>query len=81
VQRDYRIIRYLLDRRGRLAIAFNVDGKIPNLSVRLENRALAQALRSGKSQKDGPSDGQDPDAATGDKNWLPDRLERFLRGG
>ena len=81
VQRDYRIIRYLLDRRGRLAIAFNVDGKIPNLSVRLENRALAQALRSGKSQKDGPSDGQEPDAATGEKNWLPDRLERFLKGG
>jgi hypothetical protein len=81
VQRDYRIIRYLLDRRGRLAISFRVDGKIPNLTARLENRALAQALRSGKSQKDGANDGDGADASTGDGNWLPDALERFLRGG
>ncbi|MGH7798290.1 MAG: AsmA-like C-terminal region-containing protein, partial [Candidatus Binatia bacterium] len=81
VQRDYRIIRYLLDRRGRLAISFHVDGKIPDIAVRLENRALAQALRSGKSQKDSASGSQDADANTGDKNWLPDALERFLRGG
>jgi hypothetical protein len=80
LQRDYRIIRYLLDRRGRLAIPFRVDGKLPNLTVRLENRALAQALRSGKPQKDGAQDDQDAGATPDGKNWLPDALERFLRG-
>jgi hypothetical protein len=57
-----------------------VDGKLPNLTVRLENRALAQALRSGKSQKDGAQGDQDAGANPDGKNWLPDALERFLRG-
>jgi hypothetical protein len=81
LQRDYRIIRYLLDRRGRLAISFRADGKLPNVAVRIENRALAQALRSGKAQKDGAQDDQPPGAGPDGKNWLPDALERFLKGG
>ena len=81
VQRDYRMIRYLLDRRGRLAISFRADGKIPNLAVRLENRALAQALRSGKSQKDGGGESGGADAKPDGRDWLPDALERLLRGG
>jgi hypothetical protein len=76
VQRDYRIIRYLLDRRGRLAIPFRIDGEIPNVSVRLENRAFAQALRTG--QKSGGADGQGGEGNKEDRNWLPDALERFL---
>lgn len=79
-QRNYRIIRYLLDRRGRLAISFRLEGKIPNVKIRFENRALAQALRAGSS-----SSGDDRDAETKSgqnskdvKRWLPDALERFL---
>lgn len=79
-QRNYRIIRYLLDRRGRLAISFRLEGKIPNVKIRLDNRALAQALRSASSgradDKDGDSrQGQEPRDT---KRWLPDALERFL---
>jgi len=44
VQRDYRIIRYLLDRRGRLPISFRLEGKIPNVKIRLDNRALAARM-------------------------------------
>ena len=78
-QRDYRIIRYLLDRRGRLPISFRLDGKIPNVKIRLENRALAQALRGGSSR----SDDKDTETKTGQepketKRWIPDALERFL---
>jgi hypothetical protein len=51
LQRDYRMIRYLLDRRGRLAISFRLEGTLPNVKVRPENRALAQALRWHSSQK------------------------------
>jgi uncharacterized protein involved in outer membrane biogenesis len=79
VQRDYRIIRYLLDRRGRLAIAFRIDGEIPNVSIRLENRALAQALRTGTGQKGSGADGQGSDGNKEGRNWLPDALERFLK--
>jgi AsmA-like protein/uncharacterized protein DUF748 len=79
VQRDYRIIRYLLDRRGRLAISFRIEGQIPNISIRLENRALAQALRTGTGQKSGSADGQGSEGNKENKNWLPDALERFLK--
>ena len=71
VQRDYRIVRYLLDRRGRLAISFRIDGQIPDVTIRLENRALAQAL--------GGADGQDGETSKEGKRWLPDALERFLK--
>jgi hypothetical protein len=81
VQRDYRIIRYLLDRRGRLGIAFGVEGKIPNVKIRLENRALAQALRAGSPARGDDTDaGSKPGQETKDgRKWLPDALERFLR--
>ena len=79
VQRDYRIIRYLLDRRGRLAIGFRIDGQIPNVTIRLENRALAQALRTGTAPKGGGADDQDGETSKESKNWLPDALERFLK--
>ena len=80
VQRDYRLIRYLLDRRGRLAISFRLEGKFPNVKIRLDNRALAQALRASSS---GRADDKDAETKHGDepsetKRWLPDALERFL---
>ena len=80
LQRNYRIVRYLLDRRGRLAASFRLDGKIPNIRIRLDNRALAQALRAGSS---GRGDDQDTDTTpkqeTKDvKRWIPDAIERFL---
>lgn len=78
VQRDYRFIRYLLDRRGRLAISFRLEGKIPDVKIRLDNRALAQALRAsslGRSDKEAEAK-QDDERS--DKRWLPDALERFL---
>jgi hypothetical protein len=78
IQREYRSIRYLLDRRGRLAIGFRVDGKIPDLSIRLENRALAQTLGIGTAQKDADGQGGETDGKEG-KNWIPDALERYLK--
>ena len=81
VQRDYRVLRYLLERRGTLGIAFGVEGKIPNVKIRLENRALAQALRGGSPARADDADagnkaGQEPKDG---RKWLPDALERFLR--
>ncbi len=79
VQRDYKIIRYLLDRRGRLPISFRLDGRLPSVKIRLENRALAQALRAGSSRSDDKDaetkSGQEPKET---KRWIPDALERFL---
>ncbi|MGE5220261.1 MAG: AsmA-like C-terminal region-containing protein [Chloroflexota bacterium] len=77
VQRDYRFIRYLLDRRSRLSISFRAEGKIPDIAVHLENRALAQALRGGTGSRGG-SDGAGDESAKEGKRWLPDALERFL---
>ena len=80
LQRDYRIIRYLLDRRGRLSIAFRLEGKIPDVKVRLENRALAQAFRSGPSTRGDDAGAGKPSQESKDgKNWLPGALERFLK--
>ena len=79
VQRDYRIMRYLLDRRGRLAIGFRIDGEIPNITIRLDNRALAQALRTGTAPRSSDADSQEGETPKESKNWLPDALERFLK--
>ena len=76
-QRDYRIIRRLLDRRGRLAVSFRVDGKIPNVRIRLDNRAFAQAIRTGPGQ-DKESDTKPAQESKEVKRWIPDALERFL---
>jgi AsmA-like C-terminal region len=78
MQRDYRMFRYLLDRRGRLAISFRLEGTIPNVKIRLDNRALAQLLRSGAPPGDSDSDNQSGEATQEGKAWLPDALERFL---
>ena len=77
VQRDYRILRYLLDRRGRLAVAFRLEGRIPDVTVRLENRALAQALRSEDGERENSPQSSIGAGGAG-KKWLPDALERFL---
>ncbi len=77
IERDYRFIRYLLDRRGRLAISFHLDGRIPDLRIRLDNRTLAQALRTGKSgEKD--TDEKPAPEPKGTRRWIPGALERFL---
>lgn len=79
-QRDYRLLRYLVDRRGRLAITFRVDGTIPNVRIRLDNRALVQALRGNAPERggDGARPSQSSQATSEKKKWLPAALERFL---
>ena len=80
VQRDVRLLRFLLDRRGRLTITFRVDGTIPNVRIRLDNRALAQTLRGGAPARDGEREAASRPSkeSSADKKWLPDALERFL---
>ncbi|HEX9454849.1 MAG TPA: AsmA-like C-terminal region-containing protein, partial [Candidatus Binatia bacterium] len=79
VQRDYRILRYLLDRRGRLAIAFRLEGTIPNVKIRLDSRALAQALRGSAARASANEPAEKPSQEPSEtKRWLPDALERFL---
>jgi AsmA-like C-terminal region/AsmA family len=80
LQREYKTIRYLLDRRGKLSISFRVDGTLPNPRVRPENRALAQALRWRSPQKanvSSPSAEKDQNKG-GTKGWLPESLDRLL---
>ena len=79
-QRDFRVLRYLLDRRGRLAITFRIEGAIPNVRIRLENRGLAQFLRGGGPARDPDRDrpSQPNQESRDDKSWLPNALERFL---
>ena len=81
LQREYKMIRYLLDRRGRLSISFRAEGRFPNVKVRPENRAVAQALRRGFPPR--PSDppggaGKSPEKNE-KKGWLPETLEQLLR--
>ena len=71
-------VRYLLDRRGRLAISFRLEGTIPNVKIRLDNRILAQVLRGGAPPRDGDTDSEGSEATKEGKNWLPDALGRFL---
>ena len=74
LQQEYRTLRYFIDRRGRLAISFRAEGTIPNITIRPENRLLAQALRWGSSQ--GAGESQDADRKR--NNWLPRSLDKLL---
>jgi len=76
LQREYRTIRYFLDGRGRLPIPFRVEGRIPSVTIRPANRALAQALGMGSSPSPGASQ-KSRDEKQGNE-WLPDSLERLL---
>jgi hypothetical protein len=73
LQREYRAIRYLLDRRGRLSFSFRVEGTFPNIQVRPENRALAQIL-GWRSPVSGEKDPEREEK----RGWLPGSLERLL---
>jgi hypothetical protein len=77
IQRDLRWIRRLLDRRGRLAIPFRIEGKIPDVRIRIENRNLTQALR-GTPSRERDRDSTDDRPAKEEKGWLPDTLDRLL---
>jgi uncharacterized protein involved in outer membrane biogenesis len=79
IQRDYRWIRHLLDRRGRLVIPFRIDGTIPNVRIRIENRNLSQVLRGSQPRdKERDGGGGDDRPPKEEKGWLPDTLDRFL---
>jgi hypothetical protein len=75
LRREYGAIRYFLDRKGRLAVSFRLDGKLPNIKIRPENRALAQAFRWGTWQRGDDVTGREGRSG---KNWLRDSLDRLL---
>ncbi|HWO43259.1 MAG TPA: AsmA-like C-terminal region-containing protein [Candidatus Eisenbacteria bacterium] len=80
LQREYKAIRHLLDRRGRLAVPFRVEGKLPNVKMRPESRALAQVLGSREDQKtEEPEGGGSRSTEGGRRDWLPKALEEMLR--
>ncbi|HTF91874.1 MAG TPA: AsmA-like C-terminal region-containing protein [Verrucomicrobiae bacterium] len=79
IQKDYRVLRYMLDRRNRLSISFRVDGTVPNIKIRLESRILAQLLRGTAPSRDSGADEPAGESTNKRKNWLPDALERFLK--
>jgi uncharacterized protein involved in outer membrane biogenesis len=81
LQREYKMIRYLLDRRGRLSISFRAEGKFPNVKVRPESRALAQVFRRSLPQKAGEPPARDGKSTEKNerKNWLPESLEQLLK--
>jgi hypothetical protein len=81
LQREYKTLRYLLDRRGRLAISFRIEGTLPNVTIKPENRALAQLLRliSSERSTQSPSGGEKGSADREGRQWLPESLDRLLR--
>jgi uncharacterized protein involved in outer membrane biogenesis len=74
LQHEYKTIRYFVDRRGRLAVAFRMEGTLPNVTIKPENRLVAQALRWGLQ-------GTNEFPATENKKrseWFPRSLEKLL---
>lgn len=81
LQREYKLIRYLLDRRGRLSIAFRAEGRFPNVNVRPENRVVAQVFRRSFPPKAGDpavSGNKSPEKSES-RDWLPESLEQLLK--
>jgi hypothetical protein len=82
LQREFKLIRHLLDRRGRLSVSFRAEGRFPNVKVRPENRALAQVLRRGglspKSLESAPGSTKSAEKEERE-SWLPQTLEDLLK--
>jgi hypothetical protein len=80
LQREYKTIRHLLDRRGRLAVAFRVEGTLPNVKIRPENRALAQALggRAAQKSSEPEASGEKEPEQRDKRSWLPKSLEELM---
>jgi len=81
LQREYKLIRHLLDRRGRLSVSFRAEGRFPKVKLRPENRALAQVLRRGLSPRTGEPDPEGIKSADKEPRdgWLPQALEELLK--
>jgi hypothetical protein len=81
LQREYKLIRHLLDRRGRLSVSFRAEGKFPKVKLKPENRALAQILRRGFSPKMGETapEGNKSTEKEPREGWLPQALEELLK--
>jgi len=81
LQREYKLIRHLLDRRGRLSVSFRAEGKFPKVKLRPENRALAQILRRGLSPRVGETAPEGNKSAEKEprEGWLPQALEELLK--
>jgi uncharacterized protein involved in outer membrane biogenesis len=79
--REYKLIRHLLDRRGRLSVSFRAEGKFPKVKLKPENRALAQVLRRGLSLKAGETAPESNKSAEKEprEGWLPQALEELLK--
>jgi hypothetical protein len=79
LQRENKMIRYLLDRRGKLSMSFRIEGRFPNVKLRPENRALAQALRLRSSQRinEPPSGGEKDPNKRERGGWPPQSLNRL----
>ena len=75
IQHEYKTIRYFVDRRGRLAVSFRMEGTLPNVNIRPENRLLAQALRWGSVQGSGEPAGTNKKER---RDWFPQSLEKLL---
>ena len=75
IQHEYKTVRYFVDRRGRLAISFRMEGTLPNVNIRPENRLLAQALRWGSAQGAGEPAGTNKKERS---EWFPQSLEKLL---
>ena len=75
IQREYKTIRYFVDRRGRLAVSFRMEGTLPNVIIRPENRLLAQALRWSSQGSNEAAGAENPKRQ---REWLPQSLEKLL---
>jgi uncharacterized protein involved in outer membrane biogenesis len=78
--RENKMIRYLLDRRGRMAVPFKVEGTFPTLRARPDNRALAQAVRRGSLPRgvEPPPIREKRSEQSERRESLPEPLEQLL---
>jgi hypothetical protein len=81
LQREYKLIRHLLDRRGRLSVSFRAEGRFPKVKLKPENRALAQILRRSFSPRvgDTPPESNKSGEKEPREGWLPQVLEDLLK--
>ena len=80
ILREHKNARYMVDRQGRLAVPFRLDGTLPYVQARPDLQGLAEGIQKGLLQKgmDRLLGGEKDEKNKTKRDWIQKGLEQFF---
>lgn len=78
--KEHRNVRYMLDRQGRLAVPFRLEGSLPYIQAKPDLQGLVKAIQRGALQRgtDRVLGGEKDDKTKGKRDWIQKGLEQLF---